>query len=144
MDAPEYARTIERIERLRFAVMYPACLRGPVTAGLDGIRLSEGRRRDAQSSYRAVCSDNTSGWISPGYLFRHHVLFTLAMPLAFPYRNTAWKSCCLLSMAQTVRAVLLAMATRTTLVGRLASNSPIQGEGFWGAPRCQRSTARDP
>ncbi len=64
--------------------MYPACLRGPVTADLDGIRLSEGRRRDAQSSYRAVCSDNTSGLISPGYLFRHHVLFTLALPLALP------------------------------------------------------------
>ena len=82
MDAPEYARVIERIKRLRFAVMYPACLRSLVTAGLDGIRLSEGRRRDAQSSYRAACSDNTSGWISPGSLFRHHVLFTLAIPLA--------------------------------------------------------------
>jgi len=68
--------------------MYPACLRVPVTAGLDGIRLSEGRRRDAQSIYRAVDSDNTSGWISPGYLVRHHVLFTLAMPLTFPYRHT--------------------------------------------------------
>ena len=124
--------------------MYPACLRGPVTAGLDGIRLSKGRRRDAQSSYRAVGSDNTSGWISPGSLFRHHVLFTLAMPLALTYLNMALKSCCLLIMAQTVRAVLLAMATRTTLVGRLASNAPIQGEGFLGAPRCQRSTARDP
>ena len=124
--------------------MYPACLRGPVTAGLDGIRLSEGRRRDAPSSYRAVCSDNTSGWISPGYLFRHHVLFTLAMPLAFPYRNTALKSCCLLIIAQTVRAVLLAMATRTTVVGLLASHSLIQGEGLLGAPLCQRSTAREP
>ena len=125
--------------------MYPACLRGPVTAGLDGIRLSEGRRRDAQSSYRAVCSDNTSGLISPGYLFRHHVLFTLALPLALPpSRHTALKFCCLFIMAQTVRAVLLAMATRTTLVGLLASNSPIQGEGFLGAPLCQRSTARDP
>ena len=124
--------------------MYPACLRGPVTAGLDGIRLSEGRRRDAQSIYRVVCSDKTSGWISPGYLVRHHVLFTLAMPLAFPYRHTALKSCCLLIMAQTVRAVLLAMATRTTLVGRLASNSPTQGDGLVGAARCQRSTARDP
>ncbi len=144
MDAPENARVIERIERLRFAVMYPACLRGPVTAGLDGIRPSEGRRIDAQSSYRAVYSDKTSGWIYPGYLFRHHVFFTLAMPLAFPYRNTTWKSCCLLIMAQTVRAVLLAMATRTTLVGRLVSNSPIQDEGFLGAPLCQRSTARDP
>ena len=124
--------------------MYPACLRGPVTAGLDGIRLSEGRRRDAQSSYRAVDSDNTSGWIYPGYLVRHHVLFTLAMPLAFPYLNPALKSCCLLIMAQTVRAVLLAMATRTTLVGRLASNSPTQGDGFLGAALCQRSTAPDP
>ena len=124
--------------------MYPACLRGPTTAGLDGIRLSKGRRRDAQSSYRAVGSDNTSGWISPGYLFRHHVLFTLAMPLALTYLKMALKSCCLLIIAQTVRAVLLAMATRTTLVGRLASNAPIQGEGFLGAPLCQRSTARDP
>jgi len=124
--------------------MYPACLRGPVTAGLDGIRLSEGRRRNAQSIYRAVCSDNTSGWISPGYLVRHHVLFTLAMPLAFSYLRPALKSCCLLIMAQTVRAVLLAIATSTTLVGRLTSNSPIQGEGFLGAPLCQRSTARDP
>ena len=124
--------------------MYPACLRGPVTAGLDGIRLSKGRRRDAQSSYRAVGSDNTSGWISPGSLFRHHVLFTLAMPLALTYLNMALKSCCLLIMAQTVRAVLLAMATRTTLVGRLASHAPIQGEGCLGAPRCQRNTARDP
>jgi hypothetical protein len=68
--------------------MYPACLRGPVTAGLDGIRLSKGRRIDAQSIYRAVDSDNTSGLISPGYLFRHHVLFTLAIPLAFPYSHT--------------------------------------------------------
>ena len=144
MDAPEYARVIERIKRLRFAVMYPACLRSLVTAGLDGIRLSEGRRRDAQSSYRAACSDNTSGWISPGSLFRHHVLFTLAIPLAWPYLNTALKFCCLLIMAQTVRAVLLAMATRTTLVGRLVSNSPIQGEGFLGAPRCHRNTAREP
>ncbi len=144
MDAPEYARVIERIKRLRFAVMYPACLRSLVTAGLDGIRLSEGRRRDAQSSYRAACSDNTSGWISPGSLFRHHVLFTLAIPLAWPYLKTALKFCCLLIMAQTVRAVLLAMATRTTLVGRLVSNSPIQGEGFLGAPRCHRNTAREP
>ena len=48
--------------------MYPACLRSPLAAGLDGIRLSEGRRIDAQSSYRAVCSDKTSGLISPGYL----------------------------------------------------------------------------
>ena len=47
-------------------------------------------------------------------------------------------------MAQTVRAVLLAMATKTTLVGRLTSNSPIQDEGGLGAPRCQRNTARDP
>jgi hypothetical protein len=124
--------------------MYPACLRSPMTAGLDGIRLSEGRRRDAQSTYRVVHSDKTSGWISPGSLFRHHVLFTLAIPLAFAYRHTALKSCCLLIIAQTVLAVLLAMATRTTLVGRLASNSPIQGEGFLGAPLCQRSTARDP
>ena len=67
--------------------MYPACLRGPVTAGLDGIRISEGRRIDAQSSYRAVDSDKTSGWISPGYLVRHHVLFTLAIP--FPYLSTS-------------------------------------------------------
>ena len=73
--------------------MYPACLRSPMAAGLDGIRLSEGRRIDAQSTYRAGDSDNTSGWIYPGYLFRHHVLFTLVMPLAFPYRNTALKSC---------------------------------------------------
>ena len=73
--------------------MYPACLCGTVTAGLDGIRLSEGRRRDAQSTSRAVYSDNTSGWISPGYLFRHHVFFTLAMPLSFIYLNTALKSC---------------------------------------------------
>jgi len=124
--------------------MYPACLRGPVTAGLDGIRLSKGRRIDAQSIYRAVDSDNTSGLIYPGYLFRHHVLFTLAIPLAFPYLKTALKFCCLLIMAQTVRAVLLAMATRTTLVGRLVSNSPIQGEGFLGAPRCHRNTAREP
>ncbi len=126
--------------------MYPACLRGPVTAGLDGIRLSEGRRRDAQSSYRAVCSDNTSGWISPGYLFRHHVLFTLAMPLAFPYLNTAWKSCCLLSMAQTVRAVLLAMATRTTLVGRLASNSQskARASGVPPAASAARLGTREP
>ncbi len=124
--------------------MYPACLRGPVTAGLDGIRLSKGRRRDAQSSYRAVGSDHTSGWISPGSLFRHHVLFTLAMPLALTYLKMALKSCCLLIIAQTVRAVLLAMATRTTLGGRLASHAPIQGEGFLGTPRCQRSTARDP
>ena len=71
--------------------MYPACLRSPMAAGLDGIRLSEGRRRDAQSIYRAVCSDKTSGWIYPGYLFRHHVLFTLAIPLAFPDGNTALK-----------------------------------------------------
>ena len=61
--------------------MYPACLRSPVTAGLDGIRLSKGRRIDAQSTYRAVYSDNTSGWIYLGSLFRHHVFFTLAMPL---------------------------------------------------------------
>ena len=73
--------------------MYPACLRGSVTAGLDGIRLSEGRRIDAQSTYRAVCSDNTSGWIYPGYLVRHHVCFTLALPLAISYRNPALKSC---------------------------------------------------
>ena len=71
--------------------MYPACLRGPLTAGLDGIRHSEGRRRDAQSTYRAVGSDNTSGLISLGYLFRHHVLFTLARPLALPYLKTALK-----------------------------------------------------
>ena len=64
--------------------MYPACLHGPVTAGLDGIRLLEGGRRDAQSNYRAVDSDKTSGWISSGYLVRHHVLFTLAMLLALP------------------------------------------------------------
>ncbi len=57
-------------------------------------------------------SDNTSGWISPGYLFRHHVLFTLAMPLALTYLKMALKSCCLLIMAQTVLAVLLAIATR--------------------------------
>ena len=124
--------------------MYPAYLRSSMAAGLDGIRLSEGRRRNAQSIYRAVCSDNTSGWISPGYLVRHHVLFTLAMPLAFPYLHTALKSCCLLIMAQTVRAVLLAIATSTTLVGRLVSSSSIQSEGFLGAPRCQRNTARDP
>jgi hypothetical protein len=69
--------------------MYPACLRGPMTAGLDGIRLSKGRRIDAQSTYRAVDSDNTSGWIYPGSLFRHHVFFTLAIPLALPYRPIA-------------------------------------------------------
>ena len=73
--------------------MYPACLCGTVTAGLDGIRLSEGRRIDAQSIYRAVDSDNTSGWIYPGYLVRHHVLFTLAMPLVLTYLNTALKFC---------------------------------------------------
>ena len=39
MDAPENARSIERIKRVRIAVMYPACLCGPMTAGLDGIRL---------------------------------------------------------------------------------------------------------
>ena len=33
--------------------MYPACLRGPVTAGPDGIRLSEGRRRDALTDFSA-------------------------------------------------------------------------------------------
>ncbi len=65
--------------------MYPAFLRGPVTAGLDGIRLSKGRRIDAQSIYRVVHSDITSGWIYPGYSFRHHVLFTLEMSLACPY-----------------------------------------------------------
>ena len=77
--------------------MYPAYLCGPMTAGLDGIRLSEGRRIDAQSSYRAVDSDNTSGWIYPGYLFRHHVIFTLAMPFTYLspsiYLNTALKFC---------------------------------------------------
>jgi hypothetical protein len=41
--------------------MYPACMRGFVTAGLDGIRLLKGRGRDAQSTYRALGSDNTSG-----------------------------------------------------------------------------------
>ena len=60
MDAPENARNFERRQRVRIAVMYPACLRGPVTAGLDGIRLLKGRGRDAQSTYRALCSDNTS------------------------------------------------------------------------------------
>jgi hypothetical protein len=39
MDAPENARVLERNKRIRIAVMYPACLRGLVTAGLDGIRL---------------------------------------------------------------------------------------------------------
>jgi hypothetical protein len=39
--------------------MYPACMRSPVAAGLDGIRLSKVRRRDTQSTYRAVGSDNT-------------------------------------------------------------------------------------
>ena len=77
--------------------MYPACLRGPVTAGLDGIRLSEGRRIDAQSTYRALYSDNISGWIYPGYLFRHHVLCTLAIPFTYfspsIYLSTALKSC---------------------------------------------------
>ncbi len=73
--------------------MYPACLCGTVTADLAGIRLSEGRRIDAQSTYRAVYSDNTSGWIYPGYLVRHHVFFTLAIPLSFIYLNTALKSC---------------------------------------------------
>ena len=33
--------------------MYPACLRSPVTAGLDGIRLSKGRMIDAQSTWLA-------------------------------------------------------------------------------------------
>jgi len=61
MDAPENARIFERIQRVRIAVMYPACLRGLVTAGLDGIRLLKGRGRDAQSTYRALCSDKTSG-----------------------------------------------------------------------------------
>jgi len=69
--------------------MYPACLRGLVTAGLDGIRLSEGQRIDAQSTYRAVDSEHTSGWIYPGYLFRHHVLFTLAMPLTLGENHAA-------------------------------------------------------
>ena len=64
--------------------MYPACGHGTLTAGLDGIRLSEGRRIDAQSIYRAVDSDNTSGWIYPGYLVRHHILFTLARPFPYP------------------------------------------------------------
>ena len=90
MDAPENARIIERIERCRLAVMYPACLRGPVTAGLDGIRLSEGRRIDAQSIYRAFCSDNTSGWIYPGYLFSPsrplHPRNAFHVPLVDTYR----------------------------------------------------------
>lgn len=68
--------------------MYPACLRGLVPAGLDGIRLSKGRRRDAQSIYRAVCSEKTSGGISPGYLICHLVFFTLAIPLAVSYGRT--------------------------------------------------------
>lgn len=60
------------------------------------------------------------------------------------YRKTGLKCCWSRIIAQTVRAVLLAMATRTTFVGRLFSNAVIQGTGCFGAPRCQRSTARDP
>ena len=41
--------------------MYPACLCSPVTAGLDGIRLLKGQGRDAQSTYRALGSDKTTG-----------------------------------------------------------------------------------
>ena len=108
----------------------------------------EGRWRDAQSIYRAVSSDNASGWISPGSsLFRHHVLLPLALPASFDVPllyATALKACWSLIIAQTVRAVLLAMATKTTLVGRLVSNSPIHGEGCLGTPRCQRNTAREP
>jgi hypothetical protein len=35
MDALEKARTVERIQRIRIAVINPACLRNPVTAGLE-------------------------------------------------------------------------------------------------------------
>ena len=69
--------------------MYTACLRGPATAGLDGIHLSEVQRIDVQSIYRAVYSDKTSGRIHPDSLFCHHVLFTFALPLTFIYRNRA-------------------------------------------------------
>ncbi len=37
-------------------------------------------------------------------------------------------------MSQTVQVVLLTMYTWTTVVERLARNSPIQGEGFLEAP----------
>jgi len=83
MDAPENARVLERNKRIRIAVMYAACLRYPVTTGLDGIRLSKGLRRDAQSTYRVGDSDNTSSWIYPGSLFRHNVFFTLTWPSTF-------------------------------------------------------------
>ena len=41
--------------------MYPAYMRSPLAAGLDEILLSEGRSKDALSSYLASCSDKTSG-----------------------------------------------------------------------------------
>jgi hypothetical protein len=55
----------------------------------------------------------------------------------------AWKHVPLVSMAQAIRVVLLAIATSATFFGRLASKPSSQAAGT--APdRCQRIAARSP
>jgi hypothetical protein len=66
--------------------MYPACLRGPLTAGSDGIRLWK-VGGETPSQFNELCARTIPrvGSILDTF-FRHHVLFTLALPV--PYRLT--------------------------------------------------------
>jgi hypothetical protein len=122
--------------------MYPACLRGPLTAGPDGIRLWK-VGGETPSQFIELCARTIprvgsilDTFFSPSRLLHPRNASRLDL------LEHGVEVLLLAHHSQTVRAVLLAMATRTILVGRLASNSPIQGEGFLGAPLCQRSTAR--
>ena len=88
-------------------------------------------------------------WPIPVTLFRHHVIITLA--IEFPALDVLRRPelrCGMfsprLSIAQTTRAVLLAMATRTTLVGRRASKLSCHWERRCFLCLDQRRSARAP
>ena len=68
--------------------MYPACLRGPLTAGPDGIRLWK-VGGETPSQFIELCARTIPrvGSILDTF-FRHHVLFTLALPVPVWSKNS--------------------------------------------------------
>jgi hypothetical protein len=129
MDAPCIASGSDEFRRnVGLAVIYPAF-------GAVGDRWPWWNPRiGAPSRYRALKrSYNASGLADPGCpvspSLHHHPRNPVRSPLAQAAAATlSWYLSPRLSMAQAMRAVLLAMASSTTLVGRRTSRPVSQAE----------------
>lgn len=112
------------------AVVYPACLRGHISAGLDGIRGSVPYRIG-----ELLRSAPLTGLTEPGFAFLAIIVFFPRTLRRLEGRQTVyaaargWYSSDLVSTAHAIRAFLLAMATVAMFVDRRDVKPAIQGDG---------------